>query len=150
MNQDSIFIWVLAIFGAITFLPLLVAQLFMILKPNSKTTKDLLIGKGKDWRDRSHYKYSLAFAWADWLIIFPLFIIGTSGALIGLILGYIAWIALGFISIYFSIIFWILEKDHTMPSYGKFVYFTYFWGFFLYWGIAAVIYSLLVFSFLIE
>ncbi|MFC2152246.1 hypothetical protein ACFLSE_06930, partial [Bacteroidota bacterium] len=45
-------------------------------------TKDLIIGKGEDWRDNSHFKYSLAFAWADWLIIFPLFVIGYWGVFI--------------------------------------------------------------------
>ncbi len=143
MNQTTIVAWILAVFGAITFLPLLAAQLLLILQPNSQKSKDLIIGKGKDWRNKTHFKYSLAFAWADWLIIFPLFIAGTLGVLSGHLLGYIAWIALGFISIYFSIIFWVLEKDYSLPDVGKFAYFTYFWGFFLYWGIAAILYSIL-------
>ena len=145
MIQTTIFTWVLAIFGAITFLPFLAAQLLLILKPNSQKTKDLIIGKGKDWRNKTHFRYSLAFAWADWLILFPLFISGTFGVLNGHLLGYIVWIALGFISIYFSIIFWVLEKEYSMPDCGKIAYYTYFWGFFLYWGIAAVVYSVLQF-----
>ena len=145
MIQTTIFTWVLAVFGAITFLPFLAAQLLLILKPNSQKTKDLIIGKGKDWRNKTHFRYSLAFAWADWLILFPLFISGTFGVLNGHLLGYIVWIALGFISIYFSIIFWVLEKEYSMPNCGKFAYYTYFWGFFLYWGIAAVVYSVLQF-----
>ena len=145
MIQTTIFTWVLAVFGAITFLPFLAAQLLLILKPNSQKTKDLIIGKGKDWRNKTHFKYSLAFAWADWLILFPLFISGTFGVLNGHLLGYIVWIALGFISIYFSIIFWVLEKEYSMPDCGKIAYYTYFWGFFLYWGIAAVVYSVLQF-----
>jgi len=143
MIQPTIFTWILAIFGTITFLPLLVAQLLLILKPNSQKTKDLLIGKGKDWRSKTHFKYSLAFAWADWLIILPLFVSGTIGVINGHLLGYIAWIALGFISIYFSIIFWVLEKEYSLPDFGKLAYYTYFWGFFLYWGIVAVVYSVL-------
>lgn len=143
MIETKIITWIIAIFGAMTFLPLLAAQILLILKPNSQKTKDLLIGKGKDWRSNTHYKYSLAFAWADWLIIFPLFISGTIGVLNNHLLGYIIWIALGFISIYFSIIFWVLEKEYSLPDVGKFAYFTYFWGFFLYWGIGAVVYSVL-------
>ena len=145
MIQPTIIAWTIAIFGAITFLPLLGAQLLMILIPNAQNTKDLIIGKGKDWRDKSHFKYSLAFAWADWLILFPLFISGNIGVLTGHLWGYIVWLILGVVSIYFSIIFWVLEKEYTYPLVGWFAYFTYFWGFFLYWGIAAVVYSVLQF-----
>lgn len=143
MIQPSIYTWIIAIFGAITFLPLLVAQLFMIFKPNSQTTKDLIIGKGDDWRDKSHFKYSLAFAWADWVVIFPLLFLGNVGVFMGELWGYTVWLALGFISIYFSIIFWVMEREHSLPSCGKLAYYTYFWGFFLYWGIVAVLYSIL-------
>ncbi len=62
MNQSTIVAWILAVFGAITFLPLLAAQLLLILQPNSQKSKDLIIGKGKDWRNKTHFKYSLAFA----------------------------------------------------------------------------------------
>lgn len=143
MIQTTPYTWIIAIFGAITFLPLLYAQMIMILKPNDQKTKDLIIGKGKDWRDKSHFKYSLAFAWADWLVIFPLFIIGNIGVLTGQLWGYLVWLVLGIVSIYFSIIFWVLEKEHSLPVYGRFAYYTYFWGFFLYWGIAGTLYSIL-------
>ncbi len=141
--EVTIVTWIIAIFGALTFLPLLFAQLIMLLEPNSKKTKELIIGKGADWRDKSHFKYSLAFAWADWLVIFPLFIAGNAGVFTGQMWGYILWLALGVVSIYFSIIFWILEKEYSLPSYGRLAYYTYFWGFFLYWGIAAAVYSIL-------
>ncbi|MDP8210376.1 MAG: hypothetical protein P9M05_06160, partial [Candidatus Stygibacter australis] len=103
--------------------------------------KDLLIGKGEDWRDRTHFKSALAFAWADWLVILPLLIIGHFGVLSGQLWGYTIWFALGTISVYFSIVFWVMEKEYTYPSCGRFAYYTYFWGFFLYWGIAAIIHS---------
>ena len=141
MIQPTIYSWILAIFGAITFLPLLAAQWLMLIKPKAQITKDLIIGKGQDWRDHTHYKSAKAFAWADWLVILPLLIIGSIGALSGHPWGYILWMILGVLSIYFSIIFWVLEKEYTYKSAGKLAYFTYFWGFFLYWGIAAVIYS---------
>lgn len=117
------------------------AQLMMLLKPDSQKTKDILIGKGEDWRDRTHYKSAYALAWADWLIIMPLLVLGSAGVLLGYQWGYYLWIALGFISIYFSIICWVMEKEYTYPSYGPIAYYTYYWGFFLYWGIGAIVYS---------
>ena len=145
MMKPTLYTWILAIFGAITFLPLLGAQLLMLLKPQSQKTKDLLIGKGEDWRDKTHYKSALAFAWADLLVIFPLLISGTIGVFIGQLWGYALWLALGILSIYISILFWVMEKEYTYPSSGWFAYYTYFWGFFLYWGIGAIIYSLIQF-----
>ncbi len=56
MIQPTIITWVIAIFGAITFMPLLFAQFLMILKPHSQKTKDLIIDKGKDWRDKTHFR----------------------------------------------------------------------------------------------
>ena len=113
MIKPTIYTWIIAVFGVITFLPLLGTQLLMLLKPDSQKTKDLLIGKGDNWRDKTHYKSALAFAWADWLVIFPLLISGTIGVFYGQLWGYTLWLALGIVSIYFSIIFWIMEKEYT-------------------------------------
>jgi len=135
--------WILAIFGAITFLPLMLAQFIMLLKPNSRQAKNLIIGKGKEWRDHTHFRSALAFAWADLLIILPLLVISIIGVFSGQVWAYVLWLALGVLSIYFSILFWVLEKAYTYPSYGWVAYYTYFWGFFLYWGIGATVYSIL-------
>ncbi len=143
MAEPTIFTWIIAIFGVITFLPLLVAQVIMILKPQSQKAKDLLIGKGKDWRDKTHFKSALAFAWADLLVLFPLFISGSIGVFLCYYWGYVVWLVLGILSIYFSIIFWVMEKEYTYPSCGWLAYYTYFWGFFLYWGIGAIAYSII-------
>lgn len=97
MIKPTIVTWIIAIFGAVTFLPLLAAQFLMLLKPNSQRTKDIIIGKGEDWRDKTHFKSALAFAWADWLIIFPLLISSYIGVFLGQIWGYILWIVLGYI-----------------------------------------------------
>jgi hypothetical protein len=142
MIEITFITWIIAIFGAITFSPLMFAQLLMLLKPASQQSKNLIIGKGEDWRDRTHLKSALAFAWADWLIIFPLLVLSYTGVFLGEIWGLYLWLALGLISVYFSIIFWVMEKEYTYPSAGWLAYFTYFWGFFLYWGLAAIIYSL--------
>ena len=132
----------LVIFGALTFLPLFVSQFLMLARPNSRTTKDLIIGKNKDWRDRTHYKSALAFAWADVLILLPLFISGSILIFYTNPWAYVIYIILGFLSIYFSILFWVLEKEYTFPAVGAMAYYTYYWGFFLYWGLCAIAFSI--------
>lgn len=143
MIKPTLITWILVVFGAITFLPLMFAQLIMIIKPHHQKTKDVIISKNSDWRDQSHFKYSLAFAWADCLVLFPLFLAGTICVIIGFVWAYFLWIILAVLSIYFSIIFWVLEREFSLPENGKLAYFTYIWGFFLYWGLGAFIYSIL-------
>ncbi len=143
MINTTMITWIIAIFGAITFLPLFGAQFVMLLKPKSQKAKDLIIGKGEDWRDKTHFKSALAFAWADLIIILPLYTIGTVLVFNGQYWGYLIWISLGVVSIYFSILFWVLEKEYTYKSVGWIAYFTYFWGFFLYWGLGAIVHSIL-------
>jgi len=142
--KPSIFTWILAVFGAITFLPLLVAQFIMLLKPQSQQAKDLIIGKGKEWRDHTHFRSALAFAWADILVILPLLVLSSVGVFSGQLWGYVLWLALGILSIYFSILFWVLEKSYTYRAVGWLAYYTYFWGFFLYWGIGTLVYSIII------
>jgi hypothetical protein len=142
--KPTIFTWILAVFGAITFLPLMMAQLIMLFKPNSQQAKDLIIGKGIEWRDHTHYRSALAFAWADILVILPLLILSSVGVFSGQLWGYTLWLALGILSIYFSILFWVLEKSYTYSAVGWLAYYTYFWGFFLYWGIGALVYSIII------
>ena len=62
MIERTITTWILIIFGAITFLPLFFAQTLALLRPKDKKTRDILIGKGKDWRDKTHFKSAKAFA----------------------------------------------------------------------------------------
>jgi len=119
------------------------AQFLLLIKPQHQKTKDLIIGKGEDWRDETHFRSAYAFAWADWLCIMPLLVSGIIGVLLAQSWGYLLLAALGAISIYFSVIFWVLEKRYTYPSCGPIAYFTYYWGFFLYWGIAAFVYSII-------
>ncbi len=143
MIQPTLFTWIIIIFGVVTFLPLMVAQIVMLAKPNSQKTKDIIIGKGEDWRDHTHFKSALSFAWADWLVLFPLIAVSTTGVILGQWWGYLLWIAAGILSVYFSIVFWVMEKEYTYPTCGPWAYYTYYWGFFLYWGIAAVVYSIM-------
>lgn len=140
--KPTIITWILALFGVITFLPLMAAQLIMLFLPNSEKARDLIIGKGEDWRDQTHFKSALAFAWADILLFLPLLITSYIGVFQAQLWGYVLWLALGVLSIYFSILFWVMERAYTYPSCGWLAYYTYYWGFFLYWGIGAVSYSL--------
>jgi len=32
----------------------------------------MMIGKGEDWRDKTHFRFALGMAWADWLFFAPL------------------------------------------------------------------------------
>ncbi len=133
--------WILVIFGFITCSPLFGAQFVMLIKPNSQKARDLLIGKGKDWRDNTHYRSALGMAWADWLLFAPLLVAGSIGVLSGQTWGYVLWAAAGTVSLYINIVLWILEKQYVYPSQGPLVYYTYYWGFFVYWGAAVLIYS---------
>ncbi len=145
MIEPTIVTWILAGFGSLIYLLLMVAQIQVLINSDSQKTKDLIIGKGEEWRDRTHLKSAKAFAWADWLVIFPLLISSNIGVLMGYTWGYSLWIALGAISVYFSILFWVLEKEYTYPSCGPLAYYTYYWGFYLYWGVAVIVYSFMKF-----
>lgn len=146
MNYSNLFAWILVLFGAITFMPLCLAQLLMLFQPHGQKTKDLIIGKNKGWRDKTHFNSAIAFAWADLLVLLPLFIAGSILVIRGEFWGFVIWIALGVLSVYFSILLWVLEKKYTYKAVGWFAYFTYFWGFFLYWGLAALVFSIFALS----
>jgi hypothetical protein len=122
---------------------MLYAELLMALRPHSRQTKDLLIGKGGDWRDRTHLRMSLGAAWADLIVWLPLLGAGSIGVLLGQVWGYALWAAAGAISVYINVILWFSEREYVYPAYGPLVYYTYFWGFFVYWGVAVVAYAVL-------
>lgn len=143
MLEPTVVTWILVIFGAITTLGILYAQLIMLLQPHGQKTKNILIGKGKEWRDKTHFRYSYAFAWVDWIIWMPLIVSGSIGVLLGQSWGYVLWVAAGTISLYINIVLWIAEKEYVYSSCGPLVYYTYYWGFFVYWGILAIAYTAL-------
>ena len=92
MLKPTVITWILVIFGALLiFLPMLYAQLLMALRPHSQKTKDLLIGKGEDWRDNTHLRMSLGTAWADLIVWLPLLVAGSIGVLLGQVWGYALW-----------------------------------------------------------
>ena len=81
--QPTIVTWMLIIFGAVTLAPLVLAQLVMLVKPHSQQAKDILVAKGEDWRDKTHFRSALGLAWADWLLVVPLLISGSIGVIPG-------------------------------------------------------------------
>ena len=140
--EPTIVTWALVIFGVVTLIPLFVAQLAMLTRPDSQETRNLLIGRGEDWRDKTHFRLSLGGAWADWLFFTPLFVAGSIGVLLGQVWGYVLFGAAGACSLYISIILYFTEKEYVYPTRGPLRYFTYYWGFFVYWGILTLAYTL--------
>ena len=135
--------WALVIFGVITMAPLILAQSSMLFRPDSQKTRNLLIGKGEDWRDGTHYRFSRGAAWADWLLFAPLFVAGCAGVVLGYAWGYVLFGVTAACSLYINIILWFTEKEYVYPTRGRLRYYTYYWGFFVYWGALAVVYSVL-------
>ena len=143
MIIPNVWTWIIAMSGTIFFVILLIVQMMMLTHPNSQKVADLLIGKGGSWHDETHFRSAVGFARADWMIIAPLLIAGDVLVLLGSAWGYILWIALGAVSLYFSVLCWVIEKKYTYPKAGPFAYYTYYWGVYCYWGIAILIYSII-------
>lgn len=134
--------WALVIFGAITLAPLLLAQLLMLVWPESNRARNALIGKGEEWRDKTHFRLARGAAWADWLIFGPLFVAGSTGMLLGKLWGYVLFGAAGALSLYINLVLWFTEREYVYPTRGALRYYTYYWGFFMYWGALALLYAI--------
>ena len=133
--------WLLLAFGLITMAPLVMAQSIMLVRPHSRAAKDILVAKGAEWRDETHFRLSRGAAWADWLVVVPMLVAGSIGVALGLAWGYVLWGAAGSISVYINVILWVTEKEYVYPSRGPLAYYSYYWGFFVYWGVLALAYS---------
>ena len=134
--------WILVVFGILLILiPMIYVQALMVSQPQSQRTKDILIGQGEEWRNETHFRTAYGYAWADIVVWFPLLIAGSIGVLKGKRWGYALWLAGGSISLYINIVLWFSEREYVLPSQGPLVYYTYYWGFFVYWGIAVILYS---------
>ena len=79
----------------------------------------------------------------DWLIFVPLFFLGMTGILLSSLWGYILYAASGAIQLYINVFLWFFEREYVYPAQGPLKYYTYYWGNFIYWGTAALVYSLL-------
>ena len=143
MLQPTIITWILILFGFITCGPLFYAQLIMLRQPHTQEARDLMIGKGQAWRDKSHFKSAYSLAWADWILLLPVFFAAIFGILLGQIWGYVLFAVAGAISLYINIVLWFFEREYVYPAVGPLPYYTYIWGNFIYWGAAALIYAVL-------
>ena len=143
MLEPTIITWIIIIFGVITCVPLLYAQLIILLQPEGQKAKDILIGKGKEWRDKTHFKSAYALALADWIFFLPAFLASIIGVSLGEIWGYVLFAVAGSILLYINIFLWFFEREYVYPAVGPLAYYTYIWGNFIYWGTAVLIYSLL-------
>ncbi len=142
MYQPTVITWVLIVFGMFTCLPLLFAQLVMLIEPEGNKAKDILVGKDEEWRDKTHFKSSYGLAIADWFIFAPLFILGIIGILLSSYWGYLLFAVSGAIQLYINVFLWFLEKEYVYPSRGPLKYYTYYWGNFIYWGVASLLYGI--------
>ncbi len=135
--------WILVVFGFTTCLPLFLAQTIILKDPEGQKAKEWLVGEGEEWRDRMHFRSAVGMAWADWIVFVPLLVVGSAGVVLGEVWGYLTWAAAGSISLYINVVLWFMEREYVYPSRGPVKYFTYYWGFFVYWGLLAIGYSVL-------
>lgn len=143
MLRPTLITWILIVFGLLTCGPLLYAQLVMLLQPHSQKAKDIMVGKGEDWRDTSHFKSAYALAWADWIFFMPVLVAGIAGVLLGQAWGFVLFAVAGAIQLYINLFLWFFEREYVYPAAGPLAYYTYVWGNFVYWGTATLVYSLL-------
>ena len=144
MLKPLVLTWILVIFGVVfIFIPMVYVQFNVAANPNSQKTKDMIHGKGEDYRDNTHFRVSYGLALSDLIFWLPLLAAGSIGVILGRKWGYILWGVSGAISVYISIILLFTEREYVYPAVGPLVYYTIFWGFFVYWGLAVVVYSVL-------
>jgi len=142
VNVEPTFItWILVVFGGITLLPLFFAQITILINPKGQQAKDILIAKGAEWRNETHFRFAYGAAIADWMILAPLLIAGSIGVILGTTWGYLLWACAGICSLYINVILYVMEKAYVYPSRGPLAYYTYYWGFFIIWGLLAMVYS---------
>ena len=142
MYEPTIITWLILIFGLITCMPLLFVQFVMVTNPHGNKAKDLLIGIGENWRDNSHFKSQYSLAITDWLIFAPLFLLSITGIFLNEFWGYLLLSVSGAIQLYINIFLFFFEKEYVFPSKGAIKYYTYYWGNFIYWGIASLLYGI--------
>ena len=144
MLPPTLMTWILVVFGWVfVFMILVYGQLLMVFTPNGRKTKDLLIGKGEEWRDHAHFRFAYGAAWADLIFWLPLLMAGSIGVLTGYRWGYILWAISGGIAVYISIILWFTEKAYVYPHWGPIGYYTVYWGIPVYWVLIVMVYSVI-------
>lgn len=142
MLEPTIFTWILCIAGVLIYAPPIYLELLAIFKPDSQKTKDVLVGKGMDYKDRTHAAFCRGHGWADMLFPIPAVIIGSAGVLLGAPWGYMLWFAGAAITVYIHLILLFLEGKVIYSQWGKLAFFTYAWGIWVYWSLIVLVYTL--------
>ena len=143
MYEPTLFTWILIAFGIVTCVPLLAAQVIILVNPRGKRAREILIGKDEEWRNETHFKSAYGLAWADWIIFVPIFIGGIIGIIFCEQWGYLLFSIAGAIQLYVNTFLFFLEKEYVYPKLGTLKYYSYYWGNFMYWGFAALLYGIL-------
>jgi len=146
MLEPTRLTWILVVIGIIIYAPVLYMQLLAIRNPHSQKLKDMLIGKGEDYHDKTHFLFCHGTGWADLIMQFPPLIAGSIGVILGRPWGYLLWMAVAAIAAYISIVLWFIDGEYVYPKCGPLAFFTYYWGIWLYWAVAVMAYSLLRFN----
>jgi hypothetical protein len=141
--EPTLTTWILVISGLLIYVPVIYGQILLLMHPHSQTTKDFVIGKGENWRDRTHFRSSYGFAWADLIFFLPLLIAGSCGVMLAQVWGYALWAAAAAIAVDANIVLWFSEREYVYPTWGPLAYYTFYWGFFVYWGLVAMVYAVL-------
>lgn len=141
--EPTLVTWIIVIFGFLIYIPVIYGQILLLACPHSQAAKDIIIGKGEDWRDRTHFRSSYGFAWADLIFFLPILIAGSVGVILGQVWGYALWAAAAAIAVNVNIVLWFSEREYVYTTWGPLVYYTFFWGFFVYWGIITIVYIVL-------
>lgn len=137
------FSFILGVTGVILYLPAVYIQVLAVFRPHDQKTKDLLVGKGCDYHDRSYFGFCRGSGWADLFIQLPLVIGGSIGILFSRSLWvYLIWFAGACITLYIHLILVFLEGRHIWTKWGKLAFFTYGWGLWVYWALTVAIYCL--------
>lgn len=143
MIEPTRITWALVMIGLVIYAPPLYMQVLAVRDPHSRKVKDLLMGPGADYADRTHFLFCRGTGWADLILQFPPLIAGSAGVLLGRPWGYVLWAAVAAISLYISIVLWFVDGEHVYPRCGRLAFYTYCWGIWVYWSILALAYSLL-------
>jgi len=134
--------WTLVIIGLVIYSPPLYMQVLAVRDPHGRKVKDLLVGKGGDYADKTHFLFCRGTGWADLILQFPPLIVGSIGVILGQAWGYLLWGAVAAISVYISIVLWFVDGEHVYYRCGPLAFYTYNWGIWVYWSIVVLVYSL--------
>jgi hypothetical protein len=134
--------WLLSIVGVAIYLPAVYIQVLAVCKPHDQKTKDMLVGKGGDYHDKTYFAFCQGTGWADLCVQIPLVLVGCVAVLFAELWGYVLWFAGASITIYIHLVLVFVEGRHVYAHWGPLAFLTYGWGLWVWWGIVVVIYSL--------